>query len=214
MNFLVIFMLLLPATVSSYDMRKNIDHCKDWSRKIVRCRRHILVKGYGGPRKFVRIMVRISWRSFLRRYRFNPKFPDLHDMFYKVDQRICPPDIFAYTCSLNIATCTHTFHIGMPLRPCRETCMNFATACKDKYVSPSLHMTVGFLRHNCRYLPFYDENFACNLTCVQDGPMITHGIGTVSIEYVLLCAKFPPFSTLVSVNLGNNFFVCFARTVD
>ena len=157
MNFLVIFMLLLPATVSSYDMRKEIDYCKDWSQKIVRCRRHILVKGYGGPRKFVRIMVRISWRSFLRRYRFNPKFPDLHDMFYKVDQRICPPDIFAYTCSLNIATCTHTFHIGMPLRPCRETCMNFATACKDKYVSPSLHMTVGFLRHNCRYLPFYDD---------------------------------------------------------
>ncbi|XP_058964636.1 uncharacterized protein [Pocillopora verrucosa] len=157
MNFLVIFMLLLPATVSSDDMRKKVDHCKDWSRKIVRCRRHILVKGYGGPRKFVRIMVRISWRSFLRRYRFNPKFPDLHDMFYKVDQRICPPDIFAYTCSLNIATCTHTFHIGMPLRPCRETCMNFATACKDKYVSPSLHMTVGFLRHNCRYLPFYDD---------------------------------------------------------
>ena len=157
MNVLAILMLLLPVTTHGFEFQQKIDYCKDWSKKIVKCRKHILVKGYGGPRRFVRIMIRISWRSYLRRYRFNPKFPDLHDMFYKVDQRICPPDIFAYTCSLGIATCTYTFHIGMPLRPCYETCVNFANACKSKYISPSLHMTVGYLGHSCRYLPFYDD---------------------------------------------------------
>lgn len=159
MNVLAILMLLLPVTTycSRVISRPKRDYCKIWSREIVRCRNHILRTGYGGPRRFVRIMIRISWRSYMRRYLFNPKFPDLEDMYYKVDQKICPPDIFAYACSLGIASCRHTFHIGMPLRPCFETCTNFATACEGKYISRSLHMTVGALGPNCRYLPFFED---------------------------------------------------------
>ena len=61
---------------------------------------------------------------------------------------------------------------------------------------------------------FMTINYACSQTCVPDGPLMAHGIGTVSITFVLLCAKYLLSSALVSVSLRNNFFVYFPRTVD